>query len=128
MQTIKEFGGPTPQMSVRKFWLTSGPVLAAILLLTVVVVLWKRPLAEELKKSVKEKLGLSPRKGTGHAKKQRPMMEKPKPYVKKKLPWSRRKKASDEEANEEESAPVRANSHEQVPAGLSPLQKRENGG
>jgi len=126
MQTIKEFGGPTPQMSVRKFWLTSGPVLAAILLLTVVVVLWKRPLAEEFKTSVKEKLGLSPRKGTGHAKKRRP---KPKAHAQKKLPWSRRKKTSDEEApNPEESASALPNSHEQVLDGLPPPQKVENGG
>ncbi|PUU79845.1 hypothetical protein B9Z19DRAFT_1080732 [Tuber borchii] len=121
MQTIKEFGGPTPQMSLRKFWLTSGPVLAAILLFTVVVVLWKRPLAEKFKTSVKEKLGLSPREETDHAKEQRPVVGGAGPRVGRGLSWTRRKKTSDEEApNPQESAPAQANSHEQ--------QKVENGG
>ena len=126
MQTIKEFGGPTPQMSVRKFWWTSGPILAAILLLTVVVVCWRRPWAEKLK----EKLGLSSPKGTGQAKEQIPTAENPKPDAKKNNLWYRRKKPSDEEApNAEDSAPAQLNSHEQVLVDLPPPhQKEENGG
>jgi len=49
MQAVKEFGGDAPKMSVREFWLTSGPVLAAILLLAVVIIGWKRPFAEGIK-------------------------------------------------------------------------------
>ena len=98
MQTIKEFGGPTPQMSVRKFWLTSGPVLAAILLLTAVVILWKRPLAEKFKTSVKEKLGLS-RGETDHAKDQGPTTEKVRTPLIKIWPWPRKRKSDTEAGN-----------------------------
>ena len=99
MQTIKEFGGSTPQMSVRKFWLTSGPVLAAILLMTVVIILWKRPITEAIRDYIRKKLGLPvpPRKRMYRVKERRPTTGKLKPHVKKGFPWPRREKISDPE-------------------------------
>jgi len=98
MQTVKEFGGSTPKMSVSEFWWTSGPVLAAILLLTVVIIVWKRPFAEGIKKKFKGKLGLSHRKGAGHDGEEIPGTEKSKTDVKKKQPWYRRERMGDPEA------------------------------
>lgn len=42
MQTIKEFGGSTPQVSAGYFWQTTTPIFLAILLLTVMVIIWQR--------------------------------------------------------------------------------------
>ncbi|PUU82959.1 hypothetical protein B9Z19DRAFT_966094 [Tuber borchii] len=42
MQTVKEFGGTTATMSLRQFWRTTAPAVAAILLLTAAIVLWNR--------------------------------------------------------------------------------------
>ena len=47
MNNIKEFSNDS--LSLRHFWQITGPILAGILLLTVVVVLWKREWAVNLR-------------------------------------------------------------------------------
>jgi len=97
MQTVKEFGGSGPKMSVSEFWWTSGPVLAAILLLTVIIIVWKRKFAEGIKDYIREILGLPPRKGAVRGREGRPRKGKHKTDVKEKRPWYRRKKIGDPE-------------------------------
>lgn len=38
MQTVKEFGGGTPQLSLHQFWIVAGPVVAGIYLLVIIQV------------------------------------------------------------------------------------------
>jgi len=59
MQTVKEFGGTTPQMSVRKFWQTTTPLFAGILLLTVMVIVWNRRWARDYRRHLKNILWAS---------------------------------------------------------------------
>ena len=68
MQTVKGFGGTDPTISLLRFWLNTGPVLAVILLLTLIIILWKRQSAADLRA-----------------------------YLKKKLPWPSKEKMSDPE-------------------------------
>ena len=49
MNNIKEFDGTSNLRSLLSFWLATAPTLAGILLLTVVVILWKRKRARELR-------------------------------------------------------------------------------
>ena len=53
MQTVKEFGGSTATMSLREFWRTAGPAVAAILVLALVMVLWKRLISKPLRRQIK---------------------------------------------------------------------------
>ncbi|PUU79838.1 hypothetical protein B9Z19DRAFT_788872 [Tuber borchii] len=62
MQTVKGFGGTDPTISLLRFWLNTGPVLVVILLLTFIIILWKRQSAAELRACLKEKLSWSSRK------------------------------------------------------------------
>jgi len=93
MNNIKEFN--RNPISLPGFWRITGPSLAAILLLTVIIVLWRRPTAESFRAYIKWRLGLSPRKGIGYPKEQGTMMTKPKLRAKKEFPWSRREKIRD---------------------------------
>lgn len=62
MQTVREFGGESALLSLGQFWLATGPILAGVLLLTVLVVIWKRPSAVKLRSRAWEKLGCSGRR------------------------------------------------------------------
>jgi len=59
MNNINEFNAHP--ISRRDFWLIAGPVSAAIVLLTAVMVLWKHPRAATVKSYVKEKLHRTPK-------------------------------------------------------------------
>ena len=50
---IKEFKNPPSQ---HLFWLISGPVCAAMVLLTVIIISWGRPRAVKFRKDLREKL------------------------------------------------------------------------
>lgn len=52
MQTVREFSDDTAKLSLRQFWLATGPILAGVLLLTVLVVIWKRQWAIDLRSRV----------------------------------------------------------------------------
>lgn len=107
---IKEFS--RDPISLLSFWLTTGPVLAAILLLTLVIVIWKRPFAEALRADIRRKLGLTLRKEIYYARERGTKMTGPELYTEKKYPWSRKGKTSDVEApNLEESASPRPYSY-----------------
>lgn len=58
---MKEFGDSPGKLSLRRFWRAAGPTLAGVLLLTVLVIIWKRPLAIKLRSGAWEKLGWSGR-------------------------------------------------------------------
>lgn len=121
MQTVKEFGGSTAKMSLSQFWQSAGPVLAGVLLLTQIVILWKRPTMAKFRNLLPSKLVPSPRKWMRRAKEPRPMMAKPKPHVKEKFPWFLRKKISDPESlSLQEEASTRPDSHEEALAGPPP--------
>ncbi|PUU80824.1 hypothetical protein B9Z19DRAFT_682159 [Tuber borchii] len=62
MQTMKEFGDSPGKLSLRQFWLATGPTLVGVLLLTVMIVLWKRPVVIALKANIKKKLSIHQRK------------------------------------------------------------------
>ena len=68
MNNIKEFDGTSNLRSLLSFWLATAPTLAVILLLTVVVILWKRKWAIDLRSewgdSIKEKWGRFRKKPT----------------------------------------------------------------
>jgi len=51
MNNIKEFDNAP--MSKRDFWLATFPVLVGILLLTAIIILWKRPYVIELRSNLK---------------------------------------------------------------------------
>ncbi|PUU79595.1 hypothetical protein B9Z19DRAFT_1081323 [Tuber borchii] len=57
MNNIKEFDGKP--ISLAKFWAVTGPVSVGGILLIVIIVLWKRRAAIELRSQLKEKLGQS---------------------------------------------------------------------
>jgi len=46
---MKEFGDTPGKLSLRQFWLATAPTLAGVLLLTVIVIFWKRESAKELR-------------------------------------------------------------------------------
>ena len=73
MNNIKEFDGTSNLRSLLSFWLATAPTLAGILLLTVVVILWKRKRARELRSEwgdiIKEKWGRFRKKPTGDVEK-----------------------------------------------------------
>ncbi|PUU79844.1 hypothetical protein B9Z19DRAFT_788994 [Tuber borchii] len=50
MQTMREFGGGSALLSLRQFWLATAPTLVGILLLTVLVIIWKREWAIDLRR------------------------------------------------------------------------------
>ena len=54
MQTMKEFGDTQGKLSLRQFWLATAPTFVGVLLLTILVILWKRPSAETLRSRVWE--------------------------------------------------------------------------
>jgi len=56
MQTVKEFGGSTAEMSVTRFWHITIPLFVGILLLTVIVIVWNRDWAKAYRKRLKEVL------------------------------------------------------------------------
>ncbi|RPB03053.1 hypothetical protein L873DRAFT_1841385 [Choiromyces venosus 120613-1] len=58
MNNITEFNDQHP-ISIRDFWLTTGPVCAGVITLTVLIIIWKRPEMANIKKDVKRKLGIS---------------------------------------------------------------------
>jgi len=53
MQTLKEFGGSTAQMSVSRFWHITIPLFVGILLLTVIVIVWGRDWARRYRKRLR---------------------------------------------------------------------------
>ncbi|RPB03055.1 hypothetical protein L873DRAFT_1841387 [Choiromyces venosus 120613-1] len=57
MNNITEFNRHT--ISVRDFWLTTGPVCAGVILLTVIIIIWKRPEMASLRGGIGKALGLS---------------------------------------------------------------------
>ena len=42
---MKEFSGNSAKMSLSQFWLTTGPTVAGILLLTAIIAVWGRSAA-----------------------------------------------------------------------------------
>ena len=52
MQTIREFGGDSALLSLSQFWLATAPILVGILLLTVLVIIWRRQWAIDLRARV----------------------------------------------------------------------------
>ncbi|PUU82961.1 hypothetical protein B9Z19DRAFT_1061393 [Tuber borchii] len=62
MQTVKEFGGDTPKISLRKFWMNATPVVFTMVLLAATIIIWKRPYGAELRTYFQKKLGLSKEK------------------------------------------------------------------
>jgi len=96
MQTIEEFNGNT-KIPLIQFWLAAGPLVAVILLLTVLIITWKRPSTVAFRARLRKKLGLFPEEKVGHPKEQRPIMAKSKPHLKRWLPWFLRKKIIDPE-------------------------------
>ncbi|PUU82945.1 hypothetical protein B9Z19DRAFT_965998 [Tuber borchii] len=45
MQTVREFGGKSAQLSLGKFWKPTGPIFGVVLLVTLLFIAWKRPWA-----------------------------------------------------------------------------------
>ena len=62
MNNIKEFDGPSNLRSLLNFWLATAPMLAGVLLLTTVVIIWKRKWAIDLRSRAWRKLGWSSRR------------------------------------------------------------------
>ena len=62
MQTVDELGGKGATITLLTFWLNTGPILAGVLLLTLIIILWKRRSAEELRARLKKKLPWPSRK------------------------------------------------------------------
>ncbi|PUU82940.1 hypothetical protein B9Z19DRAFT_1190008 [Tuber borchii] len=56
---IKEFKNPPSQVF---FWLISGPICAAMVLLTVIIISWGRPRAVKFRDNLRKKLPLFPKK------------------------------------------------------------------
>lgn len=92
MQTVKEFGGGTPKLSLRQFWLNATPIVLAMVLLAGTIILWKRPYGAELRTYFGKRLSLPSKEKTGD-------LESPSPR---------------------EYAPTRLHTHEQALAGLPP--------
>jgi len=133
MQTVKEFGGSTAKMSLRQFWMTTGPAVASILLLALVMVLWERLIPMASRVQIKLKLfvflwNLLPyfletvlEPIWIYVMKFLITMEILKSVVKEKFRWSRGEKVSDlETSNSGGQAPARPSSQEQALAGLPP--------
>ena len=96
MQTIEEFNGNS-KISLAQFWGAAGPMVAVILLLTVIIITWPRPSTVECRASIRKKLGLFSKKKTSDPKEQRPMMAEFGPHLGKRFPWFLRKKVIDPE-------------------------------
>ncbi|KAG0128935.1 hypothetical protein HOY82DRAFT_522130 [Tuber indicum] len=58
MDNLKLFDNK--KMSKRDFWLTTGPVTSGIVLLTVIIIFWKRPEGRDFRKYLRRIFGLSP--------------------------------------------------------------------
>jgi len=61
MNNIKDFNGDSNLRSLRNFWLSTAPMLAGVLLLTLIVVVWERESVVKLRESFRKALGLNPR-------------------------------------------------------------------
>ena len=97
MQTVKEFGGNTPQLSLDDFWLRTAPAVVGILIVAEIIILWNRTWVAKHRKNI--------RKG---------------------LPSYLRNKISDPEtASPQEQAPTQPNSQGQSLAGPPPPHRRE---
>ena len=115
MQTVKEFGGATPQLSLHQFWKVAGPVVAGIYVLVLIQVYLASINPEDL---------IGRLTALNQWIFDTMLMEMPKPDVKR--PWSRGERASDlETPNPEEQAPTRPSSQEQALASLPPSHPRE---
>ena len=77
--------------------MAAGPLVAIILLPTVLIINWKRPSSVAFRARLKEKLGLFPKEKVDDPKEQRPIMAKFKPHLKRWMPWLLRKKIIDPE-------------------------------
>ena len=96
MQTIEEFNGNT-KIPLIQFWQAAGPLVAAILLLTVLIITWKRPSTVAFRARLMEKLGLFPKEKVGGPKERRPVMARFEPHLKRWIPWFLKKKIIDPE-------------------------------
>ena len=105
MQTVKEFGGSIPKISLHEFWLKTAPVVIGIILLTEMLILWNRGVRNQLVKILRWRLLRSRR-------------------------WRmirfRRKRIGDpEKHSQQEQALARPNSHEQPLADPPPPHEGE---
>ena len=63
MENIKEF--KEHPLSRTDFWLTTGPLCAAIIVLAIIIIFWKHSPGSRFRAYVRWKLGLPPKKKIG---------------------------------------------------------------
>jgi len=68
MNNVREL--ENAHMPLRDFWLTTGPVTSGILLLTVIIIIWTRPISQHFRAYVRRKLGRPPKQKTNDLEKQ----------------------------------------------------------
>ena len=61
MQTVKEFGGNTPKLSLDDFWLRTAPAVVGILIVAEIIILWNRTWAAEHRKKIRMRLPSYPK-------------------------------------------------------------------
>ena len=56
MQTVKEFGGNTPKLSLDDFWLRTAPAVVGILIVAEIIILWNRTWVAKHRKKIRKSL------------------------------------------------------------------------
>ncbi|PUU82972.1 hypothetical protein B9Z19DRAFT_1149641 [Tuber borchii] len=75
--TVKEFGGGTPKLSLPEFWLNTALTVLGMVILAGTVIIWKRPYGVELRTYLKKKSGLSPKEQIGDPERLSPREQAP---------------------------------------------------